>query len=349
MIELAHMQQRTKLKRGDKVAILSPSFGAPAQWPHVYELGLERLRNVFGLEPISFPTTAMRGASIEKRAADLVAAFEQPDIKAIIATLGGNDQVTYVKNLPPAPFAHNPKPFFGFSDNTHFSNFLWQNGVPSYYGGCLFTQFAMHKRMDPFTVEYLKIALFKSGEYELRASDTYNDIGLNWDTPAFLDQMRTYEPTDGWHWDGAGKREGISWGGCLESIDELLRHAIAFPQAEQFDDMVLLLETSEEIPDHEYVRRVLRALGERGLLARIQSLLVGRPQAWNFHDQRNREEKAHYRAQQEETIRTTVRHYNPSAPIVSNMDFGHTNPQIPMPYGMPIRIDADALKIYATF
>jgi hypothetical protein len=30
-----------KLKRGDKVAILSPSFAAPGKWPQVYELGLK--------------------------------------------------------------------------------------------------------------------------------------------------------------------------------------------------------------------------------------------------------------------------------------------------------------------
>ena len=44
-----------KLKRGDTVAVLSPSFAAPGRWPQVYELGLERLRNIFGLNPVEFP------------------------------------------------------------------------------------------------------------------------------------------------------------------------------------------------------------------------------------------------------------------------------------------------------
>ncbi|HTY39564.1 MAG TPA: LD-carboxypeptidase, partial [Candidatus Paceibacterota bacterium] len=134
-----------KLKKGDKVAILSPSFAAPGKWPRVYELGLKRLRETFELEPVEFPATKKLGASKEDRSKDLIDAFENKEIKAVIASLGGDDQITYIKNLPASPFINNPKPFFGFSDNTHFENFLWLNGIPSYYGGSLFTEFAMQK------------------------------------------------------------------------------------------------------------------------------------------------------------------------------------------------------------
>jgi len=151
----------SKLKKGDKVAIVSPSFAAPGKWPHVYELGLKRLREVFGLNPVEFAATKKIGASGEARSKDLIDAFEDKDIKAVIASLGGDDQITYIKNLPPAPFVKNPKPFFGFSDNTHFANFLWLNGIPSFYGSTLFTQFAMQKRMDEYTIQYLKYAFLR--------------------------------------------------------------------------------------------------------------------------------------------------------------------------------------------
>jgi len=70
--------------------------------------------------PVEYPTTSKLGASAEERSADLVAAFEDSDIKAVIATIGGDDQVTYIMNLPSEPFVNNPKPFFGYSDNSHF-------------------------------------------------------------------------------------------------------------------------------------------------------------------------------------------------------------------------------------
>ena len=149
-----------KLHPGDKIAILSPSFAAPGKWPQVYELALQRLRDIFQLEPVEFPATKKIGASGDERAQDLINAFQNKEINAVIASLGGNDQVTYIKNLPATPFIENPKPFFGFSDNTHFENFLWLNGIPSYYGASLFTQFGMEGRMEDFTVRFLKQAFF---------------------------------------------------------------------------------------------------------------------------------------------------------------------------------------------
>ena len=131
-----------KPKKGDKVAILSPSSAAPAIWPHVYELGIKRLREEFGLVPVEYPTTKKKGASGEERIADLESAFSNPEIKAIITTIGGDDEVVYVKNINPKVFVENPKPFFGFSDNTHIMNFLWRIGIPSYYGGSIFTNYA---------------------------------------------------------------------------------------------------------------------------------------------------------------------------------------------------------------
>ena len=259
-----------KLQNGNKVAILSLSFAAPGKWPHMYELGLKRLREIFELEPVEFPATKKIGASKEERSSDIISAFQNPEIKAVIASLGGNDQVTYIKYLPSEPFLQNPKPFLGFSDNTHFANFLWLHGIPSYYGASLFTQFAIQKRMDEYTVKYIKHALFDEGEFELVPSDVYNDMGLNWNDPSTLDAERVYEKNDGWYWDGSQSTQGITWGGCLESIDEMLRHGVQIPSLEDFENIVLFTETSEEIPAADYVFRVYRALGERGILERVK-------------------------------------------------------------------------------
>lgn len=339
----------SKLKPGDKVAILSPSFAAPGLFAPVYELGLQRIRDIFGLEPVSYETTSTLGSSKEKRAADLLNAFQDPLIKAVITTIGGDDQVTYIKNLSSKSFIDNPKPFFGFSDNTHIANFLWLNNIPSYYGGSVMTQYAMQGEMDEYTVDYLKKSLFEDGEFELLPSETYNDQGHDWNDDGLLHVKRTYEPNESYYFDGHQDSIGISWGGCLESIDELLRNNIQIPSLEQFKDIVLLLETSEEIPEVDYVHRVVRALGERGILNNIKGVLVGRPKAWEFHKKRTLEEKSQYRAVQRETILKTVRRYNPSIPVIQNMNFGHTDPQIPMPYGKKVRLDMKNKRVFADF
>lgn len=346
---MENIEKLKKLKKGDKVAVLSPSFAAPGRFPHVFELGLERLRSLFGLEPVEYPTTRKLGASTEERARDLAAAFENPEIKAVIASIGGDDQVTYIYKMSPHSFIDNPKPFLGYSDNSHFCNFLFQNNIPSYYGACVMTQFAMQKEMDKYTIDYIRHALFDAGEYEIVPSPEYNEIGLDWSDPSLLTTRRVYEPNTGWVWDTPSDGGGVLWGGCLESIDDMLRNNVPIPNLNKFENIVLLLETSEEVPSHGYVQRVIRSLGERGILQKIQGVLVGRPKAWEFDKPFTKEERTLYVKNQHEVILQTIRSYNKNIPIVQNMNFGHTDPQIPMPYGGKVKIDSNKKKIFACF
>ncbi len=343
------MKKLPKLKQGDKIAIVSPSLAASGCWPHVHQLGLERLRDVFGLEPVEYPATSKLDATNEEKAADLISAFSDSEIKAAISTLGGDVQITYIKNLNPEAFVNNSKPFFGYSDSSHLANFLFLNGVPSFYGAALFTQFALQGKMDEYTIKYIKHAMFDEGEFELAPSEIYNDISLDWDDPELLKAHREYEPSDGWYWDGEQNGEGLLWGGCVESVDEMLRHGSAIPSLEQFTNIVLMLETSEEIPIADYVSRVIRAFGERGILKRVKGVLMGRLKAWEFHKPQSAEEKSAYRALQRETVLKVVRQYNEIIPVVQNLNFGHTDPQIPMPYGRKVRIDTVGGRIFAEF
>jgi len=124
-----------KLRAGDRVAVVSPSFAAPGRFPAVHELAMRRLRDEIGLEPVEYPTTRHVGASPEARAADLTAAFGDPEIRAVLATIGGDDQITVLPFLNPDVFASSPKAFLGYSDNTNLLNWLWNLGVGSYHGG----------------------------------------------------------------------------------------------------------------------------------------------------------------------------------------------------------------------
>lgn len=338
-----------RLEPGDKVAILSPSFAAPGRWPHVFELGLSRIRDAFSLAPIVYPSTANLNASIDDKIRDLQDAFCDPEIKGVIATIGGDHQVTYITRLAREVFQNNPKPFWGYSDNTQLINFLWLNGIPAYYGGCVFTEFAMQGQMDQFTVNYLKHSMFTGGEIELKPSEEYNEIGLDWSNPEHLHSRRLYEPNPGWEFSGSISTSGIAWGGAIEAVDEILRHNLPLPTLKQFENIVLYLETSEEIPPAPYVFRFIRALGERGILERIKGVLVGRAKAWEHGMEHKKEAREQYRRKQQEVILSTIRKYNSEIPVVQNMDFGHTAPQIPIPSGQKIRIDGSEQRIFATF
>ncbi len=112
-----------KPSRGDAVAVLSPSAGLPARFPLPFELGLRRLREEFGLRPVEYPTTRAPRASPAERAADIHAAFADPEIKAIVASIGGEDELKVLAHLDPEVLTASPKPFFGYSDNTNLHLF----------------------------------------------------------------------------------------------------------------------------------------------------------------------------------------------------------------------------------
>src|SRR5256885_10373945 len=90
-----------KLVPGNKVAILSPSGGLPEIFPDVFNLGLRRMKDIFGLEPVEYPTTRILHSSMEDRARDVHDAFADPEIKAIICSIGGEDQIKLLKHLNP--------------------------------------------------------------------------------------------------------------------------------------------------------------------------------------------------------------------------------------------------------
>lgn len=108
-----------KARPGDRVAVISPASAAPAISPALHEQAMRRLTEATGLIPVEYPTTRQLGASAGARAADVTAAFADPDIRAVLATIGGDDQVTVVPHVDASVLVANPKPFLGYSDNTH--------------------------------------------------------------------------------------------------------------------------------------------------------------------------------------------------------------------------------------
>ena len=71
-----------KARRGDRVAVLSPSFAAAGAFPAVHEQAMRRLTEVTRLVPVEFPATRKVGATPAERAADVNAAFADPEIRA---------------------------------------------------------------------------------------------------------------------------------------------------------------------------------------------------------------------------------------------------------------------------
>ena len=339
-----------KPRPGDRVAVLSPSAGLPGLFPLPYELGLRRVREEFGLVPVEYPTTRAVGASPRERAADVNAAFADPSIRAVIATIGGDDQLTVLPHLDVEPVLADPKPFFGFSDNTALLAWLWQAGIVGYHGGMVMTQYGRPGAMHPTTVDSVRAALFTHDDHELRPCAEYNDVDRPWDDPATFRSPPPMLPCAGWSWHNAEHVvTGPSWGGNLEILSWLLMADRAVAEPAAYTGGVLLLETSEELPGSLEVYRILRNLGERGLLERFPAALIGRAKAWSFERPLAAEEKAAYAEDQRAAVLRAFAEYAPAAMLVFDVDFGHTDPQVVLPYGGRIRVDGPARSITVSY
>jgi muramoyltetrapeptide carboxypeptidase LdcA involved in peptidoglycan recycling len=212
-----------KAAAGDKVAVLSPSFAAPGIAPEVHEQAMKRLEEVTGLVPVEYPTTRRPGASAEDRAADLNAAFADSGIRAVLATVGGEDQITVVPHLDPAVVRADPKPFLGYSDNTNVLNWLWAQGVSGFYGGSTQVHLGAGPAVDEVHARSLCAALLTGERLEVTEPGESEAIGKDWGDPAALTEYGDREPTEPWVWAGPARSvTGRTWGGCAEVLQWIL-------------------------------------------------------------------------------------------------------------------------------
>ncbi len=339
-----------KAQPGDRVAVLSPSLAAPGFAPAVHEQAMARLEVLTGLVPVEYPTTRQLGASPEERARDLNAAFADPSIRAILATVGGDDQITVIPHLDGAAALSDPKPFLGYSDNTNLHQWLWSLGIASFHGGSTQVHVGPGPNVDPIHLDSLRAALLTGGELEITEPGESEDLGHDWLDPRALTEFGEREATEPWTWAGPSRSvTGPTWGGCLEVLQWVLTAGRSPADPHVLDGAVMLIETSEMLPSASEVGWVLRAMGERGLLAAVDAVLVARPLASSLEDRRDAPARARFRAEQRDVVIETVGRYNPEAVICVGVPFGHTRPQWILPHGGTMTVDGASHRITASY
>lgn len=104
-----------RLQPGDIVATVSPSWGGAGD-PEIrwrYEQGVKRLEEVFGLMVIPMPNS-LKGSEFiynnpQARAEDLMTAFKDARVKAIIANIGGEDSIRLLPHIDFNVIRESPK------------------------------------------------------------------------------------------------------------------------------------------------------------------------------------------------------------------------------------------------
>lgn len=149
-MQRAHVMQLPKLKPGSRVAVVSP---ASAAVPARVAAGVEALRR-FGYQPVVMPHALCRGplyyaGTAEQRAADLMAAFADPEIEALLCTRGGWGSAELLPLLDADLVRSHPKVFVGYSDHSSLHTWLWNRcRLPSVYGPMVAADWARDGGVD---------------------------------------------------------------------------------------------------------------------------------------------------------------------------------------------------------
>ena len=103
-----------------------------------------------------------------------------------------------------------------------------------------------------------------------------------------------------------------------------------WPKVDEWKGKILLLETSEEKPNPDYVTYYLRNLGAQGILNAVNGIIVGKPQDEEFYE----EYKAVYLS--------VLKEFNcENLPIIYNVNIGHAVPIGILPLGIEYELDLD--------
>ncbi|AKT51532.1 S66 family peptidase [Arsenicicoccus sp. oral taxon 190] len=339
-----------KAAPGDQIAVVSPSFAAAGAFPQVHEQAMRRLAEVTGLVPVEYPTTREVGASPQDRARDLMAAFADPAVRAVLSVVGGEDQITVIPHLDPEVVRRDPKPFLGTSDNTNLHAWLWGAGVASFYGGSSQVHLGPGPGVDEVHAASLRAALLTGERLEITDPGESEDLGKDWADPLALSSFGEREATGPWTWHGPRRVvTGPTWGGCLEVLQWILAAGRFAADPGVLAGGVLLVETSEELPPAREVAWILRSMGERGLLAAVDAVLVARPPVSSFERRPGPEERARLRAEQRDAAVEVIGRYNPDAVVCVGIPFGHTRPQWILPHGGLVTVDGEQQRVWADY
>src|SRR5688572_26656689 len=200
------MLKPAKLNPGDKVAAITLSWGGAGLLPHRYEAGKRQFEAEFGVT-VTETAHALRdpdwiARNPRARADDLMAAFADPTVKAVISMIGGDDSIRILPYLDLDVIRANPKIFMGYSDTTitHFA--CWKAGLSSFYGPSFMAGFAENAGMFPYMVESVRKTLFSAqpiGELQPN-KDGWTVEHVAWETPENQNRKRALNLSTGWRW-----------------------------------------------------------------------------------------------------------------------------------------------------
>jgi muramoyltetrapeptide carboxypeptidase len=317
---------------GATIGIATPSCPAHVVLRDLYLHGVELLRES-GFRVIEGSltkrTTAQgyRSGTARERAEELMALFLDPTVDGIMTTIGGSNSSSLIPYLDFAVIAAHPKVFCGYSDITSLHLALMRRSrLGTFYGPAVAPSFGKPARDAAETVSSFLDAVrqHQTGQRQLQPPKRWSRQFIDARQPGYRDVQREYASNLGWTTWRHGTAEGPV---IVCNLNTLMTTAgtIDFPDV---DGAILILE--EESAPLSREERHLTQLKRMGVFSRIAGLAIGKAERLD-------REGAPFDLPD---LLAEVLDGEPGFPVLLDVDCGHTTPQITIPQGVMVRLDA---------
>lgn len=315
------------LEAGDEIAILSPATEVKEFWVRgaVAELTRQGYRPVVMPHALG-PLCGTYAASDAERREDLVAALEDPNVKAILCARGGYGCVHLLSPELQELVTQHPKWIWGFSDVSAL-HALWQHaGIRSLH--C-----SMAKQLTLFGFEHQMPDIRDSAQPETPSPTEM--LRLQFCTRSMLQILSNspkplhYEAPSG---PGVieGRAEGIISGGNLAVLNGLAATPWDTLSADFLKGKILFLE---DIGEKIYqVERMLKRLQLAGVFNAIAGVIFG--QFTSYPGDKNF-------SKIEDMIIARLREWKVTCPATLGFPIGHTSYNLPIPEGAYCRLEVE--------
>jgi muramoyltetrapeptide carboxypeptidase len=299
------------LRPGDTLGIVSPSSPSSRdsdllrvqQWARAHGFALK----VF---PHATERYGYLAGTDAARAADLTAAFADPEVAAVISMRGGFGGWRMVPGIDMAVIRENPKLFIGYSDITALHLALARDAdLVTFYGPSAAS--FIGRSASPYTLRHF-----------LRAATQPEPLG-----------EIERDPDDPFTWSiSPGAAEGPLRGGCLT----LLVQSLGTPWELDWTDAIVILEDVHEEPYR--IDGYLTQLRLAGKLQQAAGFVVG-----EHVDCGPRDVRPSYPYGTFSTEEVYRQHLQPlGVPVMVGLPCGHGKHLATLPLGIPARLDAGA-------
>ncbi|KPH97299.1 peptidase U61 LD-carboxypeptidase A [Actinobacteria bacterium OK074] len=320
------------LRPGDRVAVISPSWGGAGQFPDRFERGLSALYGYLGLTAVparhARATLDWRSASAEQRAEDLNAAFRDDTVAAVLCAVGGDHAAQLLPLLDWQAIREHPKVFCGYSDTTVLHHALYAVcGLTTFYGPAVLPQFGDWPDPEEYTLDHFRAVTMtpRAAGAVPRAPHVVDEL-VDWAT--YPPRSRHRRPAPRRTVLRPGSAEGPLLAGCLPSVRQLL----GTPWQPPYAGHVLVLETPEGYSPAD-ADRDLTHLRNSGCLDDLAGLALGRVARCDEQTRR----RLHT------VLLDAVAAYD--YPVLADVECGHTDPMATLPIGVRCALDGDELRL----